>query len=49
MKWSEFKKIVDDRIGDTDPEILYIDVDDGDSLNITTTNPKAPGYLIVTD
>jgi len=31
MKWSEFKKQVDDTLGNTgdcDPEILYIDVDD---------------------
>lgn len=25
MKWSEFKKHVDEELGDADPEVLYID------------------------
>lgn len=25
MKWSEFKKQIDDRVKDKDPEIFYID------------------------
>lgn len=47
MKWSEFKKLVDEKLESNDPEILYFDFDD---FTVGNLNIEVNGLgLIITE